>query len=58
MYGHGKKTGLVGKHGVTADMGKKTPATFSKVTASAGKSSGTARGGDPKGCSPMGGKGK
>jgi hypothetical protein len=53
MYNHGKKTGLVGKHGVTADMGKKTPSTFSKVTASAGKSSGINRNGDPKGCKPM-----
>lgn len=56
MYGHGKKTGLVGKNGTSHDMGKKTPSTFSKVTASAGKSSGTARGGDKGGCSPMGGK--
>ncbi len=57
MYSSGKKSSLAGKTGVSHDMGKKTPSTFSKVTASAGKSSGAARGGDPKGCSPMG-KGK
>ena len=52
MYQAGKKGGSV-----SADMGKKTPSTFSKVTAAAGKNSGTNRNGDPKGCSPMG-KGK
>lgn len=53
-YGTGKSSGLHNKGGVTHDMGKKTPSTFSKVSASAGKSSGTARGGDKGGCSPMG----
>ncbi len=52
-YSHGKKTGLIGKNGTTHDMGKSTPKTFSKVTASAGKNSGTNRNGDPKGCKPM-----
>lgn len=52
-YSAGKKTGT----GVTAGMGKHTPSTFSKVSASAGKSSGTKREGDAKGASPMG-KGK
>lgn len=51
-YSAGKKGGST-----SHDMGKKTPSTFSKVNASAGKNSGTARDGDPKGCSPMG-KGK
>lgn len=53
----GKSSGIHNHGGVTHDSGKKTASTFSKVTASAGKSSGTARGGDSKGCSPMG-KGK
>lgn len=52
-YAAGKKTGM----GTTHNMGKKTPATFSKVSAAAGKSSGTARNGDAKGAKPMG-KGK
>ena len=53
MYSSGKKTGLIGKHGVSHDQGKGTPSTFSKVSASAGKNSGTARGGDKSGCKPM-----
>jgi hypothetical protein len=53
-YAAGKKTGM----GTTSAMGKKTPSTFSKVSASAGKSSGTRREGDAKGAAPMGGKGK
>lgn len=57
MYKAGKSSSLGGKHGVSHGMGKKTPSTFSKVTASAGKSSGTARDGDPKGAPAMG-KGK
>ena len=52
IYGAGKSSGMHNK-GVSHDMGKKTPSTFSKVSASAGKDSGTARKGDPKGCSPM-----
>ena len=53
-YSAGKKTGS----GVTTAMGKHTPATFSKVSASAGKSSGTRTEGDKSGAAPMGGKGK
>ena len=52
-YSAGKKTGM----GVSASMGKRPNATGAKVSASAGKSSGTARSGDPKGAAPMG-KGK
>lgn len=51
IYQLGKKGGSV-----SADMGKKA-STGVKVGASAGSKSGTARSGDPKGCSPMG-KGK
>ena len=57
MYSKGKSSSLGGKNSVTHNGGKSTPKTFSKVTASAGKSSGTNRMGDPKGCAPMG-KGK
>ncbi len=57
MYAKGKSSSLGGKHSVTHSCGKSTPKTFSKVTASAGKNSGTNRNGDPKGCAPMG-KGK
>lgn len=57
MYKIGKSSSLGGKHSVTHDMGKKTPSTFSKVTASAGKSSGTRRDGDKSGAPAMG-KGK
>lgn len=53
MYSAGKKTGIVGKHGPSHDMGKSTPSTFSKVSASAGKNSGTARNGDKSGSKPM-----
>ena len=53
-YSAGKKTGS----GVTTKMGKHTPSTFSKFSASAGKSSGTRTEGDAKGAAPMGGKGK
>lgn len=49
----GKSSGIHNHGGVTHDSGKKTPSTFSKVSASAGKSSGAARNGDPKGCKPM-----
>lgn len=52
MYASGKKSGLH-NNGVSHSMGKKTPSTFSKVSASAGKDSGTNRKGDPKGCAPM-----
>ena len=52
IYQAGKKGGST-----SASMGKKTPSTFSKVSASAGKSSGTRREGDTKGAAPMG-KGK
>lgn len=53
MYSTGKKSGSNVSHG----MGKKTPSTFSKVGASAGKSSGARRDGD-KGGAPAMGKGK
>ncbi len=53
LYSKGKSGGM----GTTHDMGKKVPSTFSKVSASAGKKSGTSRDGDMKGCSPQG-KGK
>lgn len=53
-YAAGKKTGM----GVTTKMGKHTPSTFSKVSASAGKSSGTRTEGDKNGAPAMGGKGK
>ncbi len=53
IYGAGKSSGMH-NNGVTHSSGKRTPSTFSKVSASAGKSSGTARGGDKGGCSPMG----
>lgn len=53
MYSTGKKSGSNVSHG----MGKKTPSTFSKVSASAGKSSGTRRDGDKSGAPAMG-KGK
>ena len=53
IYSAGKKGGM----GTTAGMGKKTPSTFSKVSASAGKSSGTRRDGD-KSSAPAMGKGK
>lgn len=56
LYSKGKTTGLH-NHGTTHDMGKKVPSTFSKVSASAGKNSGTSRTGDKSGCSPQG-KGK
>jgi hypothetical protein len=48
-----------GKHhgSTTASMGKKPNSTGVKVMASAGKSSGTRRDGDPKGAPAMG-KGK
>jgi hypothetical protein len=52
IYQAGKKGGSV-----SASMGKKANSTGVKVSASAGAKSGTARSGDPKGCSPMG-KGK
>ena len=52
IYGAGKGTSL-GVHGVTHNSGKNTPSHGGKVTASAGKNSGTARGGDKKGCGPM-----
>ena len=45
-YNSGKKSGLT--H-ATASMGKKANSTGAKVTASAGKSSGTNLNGDPKG---------
>lgn len=52
MYKAGKNHGST-SHG----MGKKTPSTFSKVSASAGKNSGTRRDGDKDGAPAMG-KGK
>ena len=56
-YGSGKKSALASSTGVTHSMGKQTRSTFSKVGASAGQSSGTARSGDKSSCAPMGGKG-
>jgi hypothetical protein len=56
MYSKGKSSAL-GKHGVTTATARNTNSTGVKVTASAGKSSGTSRNGDPKGAAPMG-KGK
>lgn len=56
MYSTGKKSGGH-NNGVTHNMGKTTPKTFSKVGASAGKSSGTRRDGD-KSSAPAMGKGK
>ena len=53
-YQAGKKTGMT--H-TTHSMGKKTNATAPKVTASAGKSSGTERKG-VSAAAPMSGKGK
>jgi hypothetical protein len=58
MYAKGKSSSLAGKQGTSASMGKGSNSTGAKVMASAGKNSGTNRDGDPKGCSPMGGKGK
>lgn len=52
------KSSSIGGNGVTHNAGKRTPSTFSKVTASAGKSSGLNCKGDPKGCAPMGKGGK
>ena len=49
----GKSSGIHNHGGVTHDAGKRTPSTFSKVTAAAGKNSGTNTAGDPKGCKPM-----
>ena len=56
MNVHGKKPNSSTAY-TPASMGKKTPSTFSKVSGSAGKSSGTKRAGDPKGAPAMG-KGK
>jgi hypothetical protein len=53
MYANGKKSSLGGKHSVSHSGGKGANATGAKVSASAGKSSGTARGGDKSGCKPM-----
>jgi hypothetical protein len=52
IYKAGKSHGST-----TAEMGKKANSVGTKVMHSAGKDSGTARDGDPKGCAPMG-KGK
>jgi hypothetical protein len=56
-YKMGKSSSLGGKHSVNHEGGKRPNVTGAKVTASAGKNSGIARNGDPKGCAPMG-KGK
>ena len=50
-YNSGKKSGIT--H-ATASMGKKANSTGAKVSASAGKSSGTNLTGDPKGAAPFG----
>ena len=52
-YATGKTSSLGGKHSVSHKGGKSPNMTGAKVTASAGKSSGTARNGDSKGCKPM-----
>lgn len=52
LYSAGKKGGMT-----SHSMGKKPDTTGVKVSSAAGKKSGTARDGDPKGCAPMG-KGK
>lgn len=52
MYKAGKSGGMI-----SAAIGKKAPAGI-KVSASAGKSSGTRREGDKAGCSPMSKGGK
>ena len=52
-YKMGKTSSLGGKHNVSHASGKKANSTGARVTASAGKSSGTARGGDKDGCKPM-----
>jgi hypothetical protein len=52
-YGSGKMSGLHNHGGTSHSMGKGSNSTGVKVTASAGKNSGTARGGDKKGCAPM-----
>ena len=51
-YSAGKVSGLH-NNGTSHSMGKASAPNGVKVTASAGKSSGTARNGDPKGCAPM-----
>lgn len=57
MYASGKKSSLGGKHSVSHEGGKGANSTGTKVSASAGKNSGTARNGDSKG-TPVMGKGK
>jgi len=52
-YSHGKMSGLHNHGGTTHSMGKASAPNGVKVTAAAGKNSGTARNGDPKGCAPM-----
>ena len=49
IFGLGKKTGSNIKH----DTGKNAVTHGAYPNSSAGKNSGTARGGDPKGCKPM-----
>lgn len=57
-YKTGKTTGTI-NNGLTHDMGKKSglASKLTSVGASAGKTSGTRRTGDPSSCGPMGGKG-
>jgi hypothetical protein len=54
MYHNGKKSGhSTGTTNPSYGAGKGANSVGAKVSYSAGKSSGTARNGDPKGCSPM-----
>lgn len=58
IYGVGKTSALSSTTNVSHSAGKRSSlASRTNVSASAGKNSGAARGGDPKGCAPMGGKG-
>ena len=53
MYKQGKSSSLGKTNSVNHAGGKRTPSTFSKVSASAGKNSGTRTSGDKNGCKPM-----
>ena len=52
IFGLGKKSSLGAKGGIKHDTGKNMASHGAYPMASAGKNSGTARGGDPKGCKP------
>jgi hypothetical protein len=56
MYKHGKSSGhSTGTTNPSYNAGKGANSVGAKVSYSAGKSSGTARSGDPKGAAPMAG---